>query len=249
MMNYDNFDFSPYLIVNDIGRPLLPPQRLFTKEMQGKHGAYFFDKEHGPIILPVSVTIHEDLDMSYMEMKRFIAGNLNKKEPKRLIFEDEPDRYIEGIIQDETEINDLLEAGSTVLNFFCPDPFYYAIDDEVFSYNNAGTFNFSRSKGNEESEPLIEIEGTNNGGIITLATDNTEINFDGVLRSGEILVFDSSFITSYVEQTDGVIRSANDDIDTMDFPIFPVGANKLIVSVQGKANVTAVRIYAKSRWI
>ncbi|MED3647775.1 phage tail family protein [Halalkalibacterium halodurans] len=248
MMTYDGFDFSRYMIVNDIGRPLMPPQVIQSMEITGRHGAYFLEKRHAPIVLPVEVTLHEDLNMSYMEMKRYIAGNLNKKEPKKLIFEDEPDMSIHAIITDNTEIDDLLKAGTTTLHFYCPDPFYYAIEDEVFTFNGEGSYDFTRAKGNEESEPLIEIQGMNSGGVITLKTDHSEINFEGALNSGETLVFDSHFMTAYVLQVDGTKRSANNDIDSLDFPILAVGANNVTVSTEN-ASVSTIRIYARSRWI
>lgn len=249
MITYDGFDLSDYLLVIDIGRPLMPPQELTTKAILGRNGVYFIEKKHGPVVIPVEVMIYEDLGMTYSEMKRFLAEKLNKKSPKRLIFHDEPDRYIDAIIQDETEIRNLIQAGQGTLNFFCPDPYYYAIEDEVFTYNGPGGFNFTRAKGNEESEPLIEIEGTNSGGAITIKTDNTEIVFDGRLSTGEILVLDSHFITAYVIQTNGSQRSANNDIDNMTFPILQVGANHVEIQCQGNATVNTVRIYARSRWI
>lgn len=249
MFIYDGFNLSPYLLVRDIGKPLMPPQRINSMRILGRHGAYFLEKTHDPVVIPVDVMIHEDLDMSYAEMKRFLAGKLNKKEPKPIIFPDEPDRFIGGIISDTTDIRNLIEAGETILYFYCPDPYYYAIEDEVFSFSGVGAFNFTREKGNEESEPIIEIRGANSGGEIILSADNTEMVFDGVLNKGETLVLDSKLVTSYIVQADGEKRSANDDLSTMEFPILEVGANQLSISVKGVAEVEETTVYARSRWI
>lgn len=248
-MLYDGFDFSPYLDISDIGRPLLPPQEVLSKTIIGKDGAYFLDKRHEPIEIPVEVSFHEDLDMTYREKTRFIAGQLNKREPKRLIFDDEPNVYIEGIIMDTTEIENLIKAGETTLNFYCPDPYYYEVEDEVFTYNSPGAYDFTRVKGNTESYPILEIEGGNSVGEITIDTDNTKITFDGKLASGEILVLDSKLITAYIIQADGTKRSANNDIDTMDFPLLVVGANHIDLSVSGDASILEFRIYANSMWV
>lgn len=247
-MIYDGFDFSPYLIVNDIRRPILPPQSLTYKTVFGRDGAYFFRKQHEPIVIPVDVTIYEKNVSDYREKIRFLSGKLNKSKPKPLIFSDEPDRYIEGIIQDTTELEEVLTVGQGTLHFFCPDPYYYAIEDEVFTFHSEGSHDFSREKGNTESLPIIEIEGSNSGGIITLKSDDTTINFDGDLFEGEILVFDSKLVTSYIVQTNGVKKSANNDIDTMDFPFLRVGANNIQVITEGNASVNEIRIYCLSRW-
>ncbi|MBM7717203.1 putative phage tail component-like protein [Bacillus thermophilus] len=248
MLNYDNFNFSPYLTVNDIKRPILPPQSLATKTILGRDGAYFFQKQHEPIILPVSITVIEETAINYRERIRFLSGKLNKREPKPIVFSDEPNMFIEGIIQDTTEMEEVLSIGQGDLNFFCPDPFYYAIEDEIFTFKAPGTYSIVRNKGNTESLPIIEIKGTNALGAITVETDNAKITFDGKLSSGEILVFDSKYITSYILQTDGKKRSANNDIDSMTFPYFEMGSNNIKVATVGDATVSEIKVHSKSRW-
>ena len=248
MINFNQVDLTDYLIVNDIFRPIMPSQSLYTKEVYGRRGVYYFDKQDEPLEIPVEVTIIEDSWKSYRELVRELAGVLSVNEPKRIIFADEPDRYVEGIVDGSTELDDVLYAGQGTITFFCPDPYYYAIEDEVFTHSGEGTENFTREKGNTESFPLIEIEGTNDGGIITLESDSTKIEFDGELREGETLVFDSDLITAYIEQADGDTRSANNDLNTMDFPYFQVGANQVSVTTSGNANVNEFTIYARSCW-
>jgi len=249
VVKYDGFDFNPYLHISNINRPLLPPQDIMDKTIIGRHGAYFLAKRHEPITISVEVFFHEDLELTFREKTRLIAGNLNKQEPKRLIFDDEPNVYIEGIIRDSTEINNLVKSGETTLNFWCPEPYYYEIEDEVFTFSGTGGYDFTREKGNVESFPRIEIDGTNSIGEIIIETDDTSITFDGNLESGETLVFDSKLITAYIVQRDGTTRSANDDIDTMDFPLLQVGVNHLDVSTTGNATVEQIRVYANSMWV
>jgi predicted phage tail component-like protein len=248
-MIYDNFNFSPYLIIQDIGRPLLPPRRITDKSIFGKSGSYFFGVQHEPIEIPVKVSFYEDIQLTYREKTRLIAGRLNKTEPKQLIFEDEPNVYINGIIRDSTDIDNLIRAGTSVLRFYCPDPFYYEIVDEVFTFNEVGTYDIEREKGNIESLPTIEIRGVNHGGEIIIETDTTKITFNGLLDEGEVLVFDSKFITSYIIETNGERRSGNNDIDTMIFPYLIVGPNRLKVSTNGNAVVNEIKVYANSRWV
>mgnify|MGYP001389424735 CR=1 FL=1 len=248
MITYNGVDLSDYLIVNEIMRPIMPSQSLYTKEIYGRRGVYFFDKQDEPLEIPVDVTIKEASWQSYRSLVKEIAGILNVSEPKETIFSDEPDRYVEGIVQGATELEDVLYAGQGTITFFCPDPYYYAIEDEVFTHAGEGTRDFTREKGNTESFPLIEIQGSNSGGIITLETDNTKIEFDGELAEGEILVFDSDFITAYIEQADGERRSAINDIDTIDFPYFSVGANQVSVTTTGSATINEFTIYCRSCW-
>lgn len=248
MLNYDNFDFSPYLIVNEIKRPILAPQTLTTKTIAGRDGAYFFQKQHEPIIIPVEITILEDTIFTYRERIRFLSGKLNKDTVKPIVFSDEPNMFIDGIIQDSTELDEVLAIGKGVLNFYCPDPFYYAVEDEVFTFKTAGTHTVVRNKGNTASLPIIEIKGINSLGTITVETNNSKITFNGKLNSGESLILDSKFMTSYVLKTNGSKPSANNFIDSMVFPQLKVGSNSIKVSVSGGATVSEIKVYAKSRW-
>ncbi|KQB92100.1 MULTISPECIES: distal tail protein Dit [Geobacillus] len=249
MITYDGFDLSTYLLVRNIGRPLMPPQEITYMSIPGRHGAYFLEKRHEPVVIPVEVVIYEHLDLSYSELKRLLAGKLNKSEPKPIIFDDEPDRYINGIIQDQTEIRELIRAGEGTLNFFCPDPCYYAIEDEVFEFSGAGVYVVNRQKGNEYSEPLIEIQGTCSGGAIGVRTPFTSVRFTGTLKQGETLVFDSHFITSYILDGYGNKRPANQYLDSMDFPFLDIEENEVEFLTEGNATIEKATVYARSRWI
>lgn len=246
--NYDNFDFSPYLIVNGVDRALLPPQTLYTTPITGRPGVYYFEKQSDPVVLPVRITLIEQTISNYLSRKRFLAGKLNKREPKRLVFSDEPDKFIEGILHGSTDLEEIASSGKGTLNFFCPDPYFYAVEDEIHTFNSAGSYTVVRNKGNTESLPLIEIRGTNSLGEITLQTSNSKIKFNGKLTSSDVLVFDSKFITSFIVNSSGSKKSANNYIDSMVFPYFDIGSNDVKVTVSGGASISEIKIYSRSRW-
>lgn len=248
-MNYDGFDLNDHVIITDIRRPLLPPQDVRDKKIFGMSGAYFLVKQHEPINIPVDIAFHEDSDLSYRERTRFIAKKLNKREPKRIIFNDEPDVYINGIIRDDTDIETLVKTGETTLNFYCPDPYYYCLNEEAFTFSSEGRHNFTRVQGNEQSLPLIEIRGSNSYGEITIEINDSKITFNGNLTSGETLVLDSNFITSYILKSNGEKDSANQYIDSMDFPILNPDSNFIDVSTSGNASITEIVVNANSRSI
>lgn len=251
-MNYDGVDLTKYLHIIDIERPLLPPQEVIDKRIVGKDGSYFLSVRHQPINIPVTVTFQGDEETSYREKTRLLAGLLNKNEPKRLVFDDEPGVYIKAILSDSTEITNLVNSGETVLNFYCSEPFYYEIDDETFSYSNLGNeeeFDITRTRGNVTSFPWIEIEGTNSSGAITIETHNTKITFDGELSPGETLVLDSKLVTSFTEEVDGSKRSENNNLSTMIFPLLEVGVNNFKISSTDGAKIDELRIYANSNWV
>lgn len=249
MFVYDGFDFSDYLLVTDVGRPILPPRTIYDMKVFGKEGSHFFKKEDEPITIPVEIKIFEGHNMTFREMVRFLASKLDKEEPKPLIFNDEPHMFINGILEGESDLQSIVKAGEGVLNFFCPDPHFYAIDDEIFTFNSTGSFEVERKKGNTKSLPLIEIKGENPVlSSITVGINGINIKFTGMLQKEETLVLDSKLITSYIKKEDGTIESANDDIDKMTFPIMKQEKNTVFISKLGLANIESVTVHSRSRW-
>lgn len=248
MMNYDGFDTKSYLTVTEIKRPVLPPQKLSTKTINGRPGAYFFRKQHEPVVLPVSIAVKGKSHPDFRKRVRFLSRKFNKNEPKRIIFSDEPEMYIKGIVEDSTELEKTFLIGKGDINFYCPDPFYYAVEDETATYDSEGEYTFTREKGNDISFPLIEIEGRNDSGEIGIKTDDVKITFDGKLKEDEILVLDSHLITCYIKESDGGKRSGNNDIDKMDFPVLDIDDNLIDFSVSGGATIEKIKVYARSRW-
>lgn len=247
MLTFNGHDLSDLLIVNNVGRPILAPRHLSTKEIYGRPGAFFFEKRDGPILLPVEVTLHEKDHQSYRSLVRELAVYLDTEEPVPMIFSDEPDKFIEGILADESVLDEIATVGQGEIQFFCPDPYWYAIEDDVMSWNGPGTYTLDR-KGTAVSYPKIEIQGSNVGGSIQLVTDNADITFTGELAAGETLVLDSKFVTAYIIKTDGTQESALNDIDNIDMPVLVPGANRLSISVEGNATVTQFKVTARSCW-
>lgn len=250
MITFNGTDLSPYLIVNDIKRPILPDQELTTLSIPGRQGAFLFYKQKGALIIQVDVTIKAKDRAELREKIRTIADILDTDDELtgQLIFADEPDKYVMAAIEGSTDLNEIYKTGQGTLTFYAPDPYYYALSDDVFIYTTPGSYTFTR-KGTAPSYPLIEIQGTNSGGVITISSNDVNtIKFDGDLKTGEKLFLDSNLITAYIEKTTGEKVSVMDKLDNLDFPVLKKGENTVTVSVENGATVTSVNIKCNSRW-
>lgn len=250
MITFNGTDLSPYLEVNDIKRPILPDQELTTLSIPGRQGTFLFYKQKGALIIPVDVTIKGKTRADLRQKIRDVADILDTDEEltAQTIFHDEPDKYVMAAVDGATELNEIYKTGQGTLNFYCPDPYYYALSDDVFVYSEPGIYTFTR-KGTAPSYPLIEIQGTNSGGAITISSNNVNtMKFDGDLATGEKLVLNSDLITGYVEKTTGERVSIMDKLDNLDFPVLKKGENNLSVTVENGATVTSVNIKCNSRW-
>lgn len=250
MITFNGTDLSPYLEVNDIKRPILPDQELTTLSIPGRQGTFLFYKQKGALIIPVDVTIKGKTRADLRQKIRDVADILDTDEEltAQTIFHDEPDKYVMAAVDGATELNEIYKTGQGTLNFYCPDPYYYALSDDVFVYSAHGDYSFTR-KGTAPSYPLIKIEGTNSRGSITISSNGINtLTFDGELKTGEVLVLDSDLITAYIEKTTGEKVSVMQHLDTLDFPVLKKGENTFSVSVDGGATVTSINVKCNSRW-
>lgn len=173
---------------------------------------------------------------------------------KQLVFDDVPDRYFMARLSEKVDCERLLvrSAGSFDLKFFCPDPFAYAVSDEVFSISETGNTTVTRSKGNIYSNPIYRIEGVITSGTsnyITITTNGEELKIvNAALALGEILVIDTDMMTAYVEDGNGIIlRNGLPYLSQLNFPRLDVGNNTITVTANNAA-FTRLEIEAKSRW-
>ena len=246
MFTYNGIDFTNLVKVQDVRRPILAPQRLSTVSIEGRHGSFFYKKTSESLNIEVALTLVASSPTDLRAKVRDIAEKLDAEEPQRLIIHDEPDKYVNAIIADESALETIFRIGQGTVTFFAPDPFWYAVEDDIFEYTVTGLQNFTR-KGNTDSYPRIEIKGVNNGGSITITTDNASMVFNGDLLAGETLVLDSDLLTAYVIKTDGSTVSALQYLDNLDFPVFVKGANSINVTVNG-ATLTSYKVICNSRW-
>ncbi len=143
-------------------------------------------------------------------------------------------------------------AATFDLAFFCPDPFGYAAEDEVFTITEAGSHTVRRRLGNLYSNPIYRLKGvlaSEAGRYISIATNGAELRIaNAVLSASEILVVDTAKMTAWVEDAEGnTLRNALPYIGELNFPTLEAGLNTVEVAVSS-ATFTELEIQAKSRW-
>jgi predicted phage tail component-like protein len=171
---------------------------------------------------------------------------------KQLILDDVPDRYFMARLSEAVDCGRLLRtAGSFELRFVCPDPYAYALEDEIFVISGTGTHEIERLTGNAESEPVYLLKGViaaSSSSYISLITNGEELRIAGPLSEGETLVIDSGMVTAKVTDAAGnTLRHGLPSLQELNFPILRKGVNNIEV-VTENATFTELKIQAKSRW-
>ena len=191
---------------------------------------------------------------AFLQRKDEIVEWLNpSKGLCELILDTEPGRVYYARLQSGVSFERMVRLSSTFeLTFFCPDPFGYAIEDEVFLITSEGEHTATRLLGNLESYPIYRVKGTFESGAgnnITITTNGEELQISNVdLKPTETFVVDTSKMTAWVEDEDGnKVQNGLPYIADLNFPTLKVG-NNLISVVVTNAEFTKLEIQAKSRW-
>jgi len=229
--------------------------RNFTTTVPGKYGVADFGADFDYREINVACNIYPKHSFSALvntldDLSTWLDPMQGLKE---LIFDDVPDRYFMARLNDKVDCERLIRsAGSFNLKFFCPDPFAYAVTDEVFSIDSEGSHTITRLTGNVESNPIYRLEGVitaSANNYISLLTNGLEMKIvNAALSTGEVLVIDTDKMTAYVEDENGIsLRNALPYLEEIDFPKLNVGDNNLGIT---SSNVvfTGLEIKARSRW-
>ena len=229
--------------------------RNFTTTVPGKYGVTDFGADFDYREINVSCNIYpKNSFSSLVNTLDDIATWLDPKQGlKQLIFDDVPDRYFMARLNDKVDCERLLRtAGSFNLKFFCPDPFAYAITDEVYSIESEGNHTVTRQTGNVESNPIYRLKAvitSSSNNYISILTNDLEIRIvNAMLSSGEVLVLDTEKMTAYVEDENGVtLRNALPYLEEIEFPKLSVGSNAITIT-SNNAVFIELEIKARSRW-
>lgn len=226
-----------------------------TIEIAGCDGLLDLGASLSERIIPVSCFIPPKRTATeLLECKDNIVSWLNPdKGLCELSLDTEPERVYYARLQSGVTFERVVRFSATFdLTFFCPDPYGYAVEDDVFTITETGSRTVTRSKGNAESKPVYRLKGvltSGTGRYITITTNGEELKIvNAVLSNGETLVVDSDKMTAWVEDSGGnTLRNALPYIDEINFPTLNAGSNTVSVAVSN-ATFTELEIQAKSRW-
>lgn len=211
--------------------------------------------EYSERIIPVECSVFPEQDFSALVHRiDEINGWLNPyRVVQPLIFDEYPDRYFMARLNTEISMERVSRtAGTFSLEFICPDPFGYAVEDEVFSIAAEGKTAVNRQKGNLISEPIFELNAImdSTSSYVDIEVNGELVRVKGKLAEGETFVLDTAKLTAKVvdSNTGETLRNALSQLDELVFPELNPGGNEVLVSVSG-ATFTGLTIQGRSRWV
>ncbi|WP_077704944.1 distal tail protein Dit [Virgibacillus dokdonensis] len=127
-MNYFTFNGikKPYIkIIRGRERPAWAPLNRVTTKHPRLAGEKLIRTGMEVREITVPVLIEHDGIPDLQKVKEDMAAWLVTKEPKALIFSDEPDRTYYAAVEGGLDLEELTYWGNGTINFVCPDPYKY----------------------------------------------------------------------------------------------------------------------------
>lgn len=229
----------------------IPDVRNQTSTLVARHGILDFGETLSEREIGITCFIPPgQTDAGLLALKDSIMGWLNPDNGLcRLALDSEPGRVYYARIRDGISYERIVRnTGTFKVLFFCPDPFAYAVPDEVFSLSSSAEV--VRNKGNCESPPLYKIKGSldGNGGSLRITVGGERMGIKGPLSVSETLEIDTRDMTAKAVSAGGAVRNALGQMESLNFPYLKTGANTVTIGVDG-GTLSLLTIEARSRWL
>ncbi|TKL04430.1 phage tail family protein, partial [Enterococcus sp. ARL09-542] len=128
-VTYAGYDITKYMIVTSLDRGLLPEIDYQTQKVGRSDGEKYVDRTIGRRTIPMGFALVGEVN----KKRHLLAELLAQKDPKALIFSDEPEKLYYAIPEGDTAIDDIMRAGTGTINWIVPDGVSYDVNPRIFS--------------------------------------------------------------------------------------------------------------------
>lgn len=189
-MIFDGVDLSTHMHA-ECARPVMAPPSVSTSTVAGRDGFEVsgvrlesFDVGVECYVLPGWPLPMKEGVRAASDLKRIIAGELYRKEKKRLVFDDDPGLYCMAIATGVSDVERVGYVDYFTVTFTC-DPIFYSFDEtdqDLVAGSNALTVG-----GTAPTYPHFEIKATSNRVVLTNG-DGQQVTAE--CSNGSIVRFD-----------------------------------------------------------
>src|SRR5699024_2991509 len=179
--------------------------------MSGAHLSYS-KRQIRTITVPVFILADSFSDLQ--KVKEDMAEWLIHKEPKKLVFKDEPDRTYYALVDGSLDLNELVRWGEGEIIFVCPDPYKYGSGQEYDVSDN----DVIENKGTANADPIFELTAKEKStfALISLGADeDSPYNIIGTPADDDVVAVDTKepVIKEDVSTIDTWVKPSMDMID------------------------------------
>lgn len=219
------------LVVESDNRSLKPAKRVSEEVIPGKHGSYKFEDGYNDRLIAAKCSLLVQGIENRRATARAIASWLSRQDILR--FDDEPDKYYIGRLDEQIDLDTAVAFDTFSLSFVC-HPIAYSEIIQVKRKNiTAPAKMLVSNRGTVEYKPLIEISGTATtvtftcpAGAFSIAniTKKTYIDCDRMIvytydafgkKQNKLMDYTGSFLALQPGTTEISISGTNLNIDVV----------------------------------
>ena len=175
---FDEVEITQLFDDIDVKRDVMPERTNYGTAVPSRHGEYYTGHRYGVRQVDVEFLIIADDLNSLQAIKKGIAFMLDIDRPAKLVFSDEPDRFLYAVLDGQTQVDEILRDGKGMLTFICHDPFYYSDTEKEFLADATDLLKIDNF-GTAPTSPKFELEFPNDCGFVALVSPA------GVIQIGE----------------------------------------------------------------
>ena len=203
---------------------LVPGGNTNTLSIPGRDGVLDFGTGLGPREIKLTcgfmpqksaIKMGERID----QVASFLSS---EKGLQKLVLSEFPDRFFMARISGTVDFKRQLRTmGSFELTFFCPDPYGYALADDVLEIKNPGAYVLDRQQGNTGSYPLIRVDADfleSTRPRLELNINDEIITLSGIWPEGSVLELDC---LSQTARFIGQKEALGNAMTALESPVFP----------------------------
>lgn len=194
MKNYVSFnevDLPSFVRVTGRTSSVLPSVNVISQSVIRMHGEYFNRIEMDARVEKLDIVIIQDSEFDLYQKQEQLAiwlmGNAFKE--SKLKFMDQPEYYLMGTVDGNTDISDLFVAGEGSITFKCAKPIKYYNKETVLSGTGSITENYT---GTAEQRGVFEIKVSTDCSKVVLGNsrESNKVTLNANFKAGDILVVD-----------------------------------------------------------
>lgn len=153
-ISFDGHDLSPYMLVTDVKRQIVPKRRITQTQVPGMDGALVSSVELDAIEVTVRGCITRRLMRDVADARKALATCLSARKSAPLVLPDDPTTYLMALYEGGAEPSKLAHVPDVDLVFLCADPVSYG---QHRSVSVSGT-KCLRAVGNYPAYPVVTVK-------------------------------------------------------------------------------------------
>lgn len=198
-MIYNGFDFSLYMVDEDIRESILPEMVVNALDVPGADGQLFNSATYGVRTIEIDVRVIRENRRVLNDLLPFLASKLHSMKPTRLYTRLHPGEYYIAVLTGTIDVEKWYGTGGATITFVAHDPVRYV--EESRSVALGSVAKDVQIMGTYRAQPVIAIDIPTACSYVAVsdATTGLTMRSEYAFKAGNRVVFDCTAGTDRIK--------------------------------------------------